>query len=1176
MKSCIFTFCLAACLALPGLRAQTISWQQLGGPFGGGRPVYEGKPGNLFLIYGDNELYRSTNGGASWQKMPTTPASIWYWPLVVGGDGNLYAGKSNELYRSTNNGQSWTLLTEIDHESIGALPGGEILIGTYNKSIRRSTNNGQTWTDVATGVDATAGFFVHPATGDVYTWADNISTGEQGKVWRSTDQGLSWQVVLEGLNLQPYQIAFSPSGGIFIGAIDKIWRSLDGGANWTSIEPALTDTYRDVHVAVSTTGRLFAFEWYVSKYSDDNGATWHPLQDPLGNNFYLFSTSSAGDLLAVRENSLYRSTDNGATWSFASTGILHSTVIDLQHLDNERLLATTNDGLFYSPDGGANWQLVWNEVNLSNLSIGGLNVEATASGIWYFWNGSDIIRFDNNGQTHTVLNTNFNGTNDFENMWVNPVTNALFVSVWDGLFRSTDGGQTFTKLNNFGASGLSFLPDGSVLTTGANGLLKSTDEGSTWFTLSPINLPNAPLVAPDGNLYILDLYLDTEPVLRVSKDLGLTWARIPLNTNMLVSEALAVNSAGHVFIVDYSQSQVWRSVDGGYSFNFLPQFNGYIDYNNKLSVSSSQRLYINVPSKGIYRSAQATTQVKLLAGSVFEDADANCQAENTDPLLPGWFVRAEQNNETLLGYTNTIGQFVLPVLNGNYDLSVVTPNDYWQSCATQVNIPSSNSIGIVDSVGIGLWVAVECPYAEVSISAPFLRRCFPSTIYVNYKNTGTIPAPGAYIEITLDPFLEFNSASVPVQQNGQTLRIELGDLAVLAQGAFSLLCTPSCTVPLGYEHCVSAHIYPDELCSPAPRPQIRTSANCLGSTIQLRIDNVGDAAMDGPLRWYAIDPLNFVEPFGAVASGTFELAAGAYFTTEIQADYPLIQFYAQQSPLYPFNVISSTVIQNCNPSGTPPLSIVNQDDEGPFEDHFCQENIGAYDPNDKAGLPAGLSDKGYIEYGQRLTYLIRFQNTGTDTAFNVTIRDALPELLDASTLRLEASSHPCRLSMAPYGTLVLGFEHILLPDSNTNEAASHGFARFSIGQQPDNPLGAAIRNRAAIYFDFNEPVLTNYTLHTVGIPRVSGTEPEPATVPRLQLEPNPLRESALLRLGQAASGSGEYVFELFDLSGARLRQQAFRGEQLQVLRGDLSKGFYYFTVKTAAGGLVGSGKVTVH
>lgn len=53
--------------------------------------------------------------------------------------------------------------------------------------------------------------------------------------------------------------------------------------------------------------------------------------------------------------------------------------------------------------------------------------------------------------------------------------------------------------------------------------------------------------------------------------------------------------------------------------------------------------------------------------------------------------------------------------------------------------------------------------------------------------------------------------------------------------------------------------------------------------------------------------------------------------------------------------------------------------------------IGSFDPNYIAVDPVGLTKKHYIENGTSLDYYIEFQNTGTDTAFNIKIFDELDE-----------------------------------------------------------------------------------------------------------------------------------------------------------------------------------------
>jgi hypothetical protein len=79
-----------------------------------------------------------------------------------------------------------------------------------------------------------------------------------------------------------------------------------------------------------------------------------------------------------------------------------------------------------------------------------------------------------------------------------------------------------------------------------------------------------------------------------------------------------------------------------------------------------------------------------------------------------------------------------------------------------------------------------------------------------------------------------------------------------------------------------------------------------------------------------------------------------------------------------------------------------------------------------------------------------------------------------------------------YGERVLQwtFNNIMLADSFSNEEASHGFITYTVNQVADLTDGSQITNSAAIYFDSNEPVITNTTLHTINYCLFNETQAE--------------------------------------------------------------------------------------
>ncbi len=137
----------------------------------------------------------------------------------------------------------------------------------------------------------------------------------------------------------------------------------------------------------------------------------------------------------------------------------------------------------------------------------------------------------------------------------------------------------------------------------------------------------------------------------------------------------------------------------------------------------------------------------------------------------------------------------------------------------------------------------------------------------------------------------------------------------------------------------------------------------------------------------------------------------------------------------------------------------------------------SFDPNDKQVFP-NYGEEGYILAGEELEYLIRFQNTGNDTAFLVVVQDDLDSKLDIQSFTLISNSHPVSVKQDfENHRLEFRFEDINLMDTVTNEEESHGFVKFRINVLDSLSVGEQIENTAHIYFDQNNPIITNTTLN---------------------------------------------------------------------------------------------------
>jgi uncharacterized repeat protein (TIGR01451 family) len=233
---------------------------------------------------------------------------------------------------------------------------------------------------------------------------------------------------------------------------------------------------------------------------------------------------------------------------------------------------------------------------------------------------------------------------------------------------------------------------------------------------------------------------------------------------------------------------------------------------------------------------------------------------------------------------------------------------------------------------------------------------------------------------------------------------------------------------------------------------------------------------------------------------------------------------------------------------------------GNYTHNLSQQITCSYDPNDKNVDPAGVGAPHFVEMNSWLNYQIRFQNTGTDTAFTVVILDTLDASLDRNTFSVTGSSHPVDVSYTPSGEVTFRFNNILLPDSNINEPASHGFVSYRIKGLASNPDPTPVNNTAYIYFDLNSPVVTNTTLTTLS-DNFLGLHNETESENWFTLFPNPSAGDVLVKLN--AGKSGDYTMSIFDAAGRLVIQKELNGQDhLSVKSEWLAPGSYMIELKS--------------
>ncbi len=215
--------------------------------------------------------------------------------------------------------------------------------------------------------------------------------------------------------------------------------------------------------------------------------------------------------------------------------------------------------------------------------------------------------------------------------------------------------------------------------------------------------------------------------------------------------------------------------------------------------------------------------------------------------------------------------------------------------------------------------------------------------------------------------------------------------------------------------------------------------------------------------------------------------------------------------------------------------------------------VGSYDPNDKAVEPTQLTPA-QVAAGERVEYTIRFQNTGTYLAERVVITDTLSSDLQWNTMQLIAASHEHTWHILG-GVLHVVFDNIMLPDSTSDESGSHGFVKFSMKPVSTLMLGESVANIANIFFDFNEPVITNAAVFEVN----NNVGVAEAQQNGLHLYPNPAGDELTI---VANAATANMPLEVVDVTGRIVLRSSTSVPNTRVDVGSLKPGCYKVRVGT--------------
>jgi len=622
----------------------------------------------LFAGTPDAGLQRSTDGGSSWSGVLDHPVTALAVSPAYGASQTLYAGvraspdAPGDVYRSTDGGETWQLLETGIPDSwngqsltISALEfavDGSVLAGLYygheagGGAVYRSTDGGETWQLLQGGLESYSVFAlatVPSGSLTVYvgtngglwqlevpqggpaepgTWESNGPRGGRAQalavspgftldgvalageylygrhgeeyglgIFRSSDSGQTWQSSSAGTEgiwsaAAVHDFAFSPDfvtdRTVFAATWGGLFKSTDGGAQWDWIFFGLPGSVTAVAVAPDypvSRHVLASSGWSGLYVSGDGGRHWIKDLSVWATADLAYSPEFAVDGVAFAAGSrLYRTADRGLSWTEVLTQGISSLAVSPAFGVDGTVFAG-GDALYFSYDGGTTWIS-------STLPFDAPRIDALALSPAY---PSDPTLF---AGTNSGLYRSYDGGLSWEPVagypglavralalspgW--PDHPVLLVGTDEGVYRTGDGGVTWVR-----AEGMAPLATGPLALSAGEGLLVTgtsqhgihgtTDGGDSWF---PLGLQDrwagritgvalSPAYPADGTMFAV--VLNTMSIganLYRTADGGHTWE--PVYSTGYLGPSLALSPAyasDRTAFAARDGAQVLRSVDGG-------------------------------------------------------------------------------------------------------------------------------------------------------------------------------------------------------------------------------------------------------------------------------------------------------------------------------------------------------------------------------------------------------------------------------------------------------------------------------------------------------------------------------------------------------------------------------------------------------------------------------------
>mgnify|MGYP000350868799 CR=1 FL=1 len=581
----------------------------------------------------------------------------------------VYIGAADGgIWRSWDAGRNWhSISDELPTQAMGAIvinpiDTGIVYAGTGEASFAqrtfdgggmfRSTNSGTTWTEIGATTlppySRASDMAINPLNPDILYAAipDGVRADSLEGIWRSTDAGDTWQLVLPGrmtdvvINPQQPDILYTASSKIFGGGTAPrygMFKTTDGGDSWFQLDIGVADSLMGrtsigiceaepdvLYIGVSeVTGDDRTHLIGVFK-TTDGGESWRKLDVPFD---YMVSQGWYDNIMGVHPVNpdivyaggvkLIVTRDGGRSWERVPDqgygGIVHvdQHAIDFDRGDPSTVYLGNDGGFFVGTDDGADWEK--RDYGLSITQFIGGAMHPTSNAILFGGTQDNGTLFSRTSPEFELVlyGDGGNGAINYEQPNVMYTTKETLK-----FYRSEDFGETWTRMQGGMGMDQSLFyidfamdpNDPDVLYLGTSRLYKTTNGGKNWIMKSSCPVPTL-----GGCYYVSALSVATYDSrfvfaggagggVSISKDAGESWETVA-DSLLPVGYCSSVRSfrPGVVYATysRYGIDKVWRSLDTGATWvsinGDLPDvpLNDLIELDGKIIVGSDVGAFIS-------------------------------------------------------------------------------------------------------------------------------------------------------------------------------------------------------------------------------------------------------------------------------------------------------------------------------------------------------------------------------------------------------------------------------------------------------------------------------------------------------------------------------------------------------------------------------------------------------